>query len=152
LEDIRFRQATIADLPAIIALIADDELGRHRERIGPPPSPNYEVAFRAIEKDPNQLLAVAERDGVVGCLQLTFIPGLSHVGAWRGQIESVRVASHLRGSGLGRKLFAWAIEVCRERGCGMVQLTTDKSRPDALRFYQSLGFTASHEGMKLDLT
>ena len=153
MEEIRFRQAVIADLPAILGLLADDELGRQREQIGPPPSPNYEMAFHAIEKDSNQFLAVAERDGdVVGCLQLTFIPGLSRVGLWRGQIESVRVASNLRGSGLGRQLFEWAIEACRRRGCGLVQLTTDKSRPDALRFYQSLGFTASHEGMKLDLT
>ena len=153
MEEIRFRQAVLADLPAIIGLLADDDLGRQRERIGPPPHPNYERAFHAIEEDSNQLLAVAERGGeVVGCLQLTFIPGLSHVGLWRGQIESVRVSSKLRGSGLGGKLFEWAIEECRKRGCGLVQLTTDKSRPDALRFYQSLGFTASHEGMKLDLT
>ena len=153
MEEVSFRQATIADLPAILGLLADDELGRQREQIGPPPSPSYQTAFDAIEKDPNQLLAVAERDGeIVGCLQLSFIPGLSRVGLWRGQIESVRVASKLRGSGLGRRLFEWAIEECRKRGCGLVQLTTDKSRPDALRFYQSLGFTASHEGMKLDLT
>ncbi len=153
MEEIRFRQAVIADLPAIIGLLADDELGRQRERIGPPPSPDYELAFHAIEKDSNQLLAVADRNGeVVGCLQLTFIPGLSRVGQWRGQIESVRVASELRGGGLGRKLFEWAIDVCRKRGCGLVQLTMDKSRHDALRFYRSLGFTASHEGMKLDLT
>ena len=153
MDEIRFRRAVIADLPAIIGLLADDDLGRQREQIGPPPSPNYETAFHAIEKDPNQILTVAERNGeVVGCLQLTFIPGLSRVGLWRGQIESVRVASNLRGSGLGRKLFEWAIDTCRQRGCGLVQLTTDKSRPDALRFYRSLGFTASHEGMKLDLT
>ena len=153
MEEIRFRQAVLSDLSAILDLLADDELGRKRERIGPPPSPNYERAFFAIEKDPNQMLAVAERDGeVVGCLQLTFIPGLSHVGLWRGQIESVRVASAFRGSGLGKRLFAWAIEECRMRGCGLVQLTTDKSRPDALRFYRSLGFAASHEGLKLDLS
>ena len=153
MDGVRFRRASIMDLPAIIELLADDELGRQREQAGPPPSPNYETAFNAIDKDPNQLLAVAENgDDIVGCLQLTFIPGLSRVGMWRGQIESVRVASKHRGSGLGRKLFEWAIEECRKRGCGLVQLTTDKSRPDALRFYQSLGFTASHEGMKLTLT
>lgn len=150
---VTFRRALITDLPAIIALLADDDLGRKREQVGPPPSPNYRTAFDAIETDPNQLLAVAEQNSeIVGCLQLTFIPGLSRVGLWRGQIESVRVASRCRGSGLGRKLFEWAIEECRQRGCGLVQLTTDKSRPDALRFYESLGFTASHEGMKLDLT
>ncbi len=150
---VEFRQALIADLPAIIELLADDDLGRQREEVGPPPSPNYESAFHAIAKDANQLLAVAEQEGeVVGCLQLTFIPGLSRVGAWRGQLESVRVSSKLRGSGLGRLLFEWAIAECRQRGCRLVQLTTDKSHPEALRFYQSLGFTASHEGMKLDLT
>jgi len=153
MDDVSFHRALISDVPAIIELLADDELGRQREQAGPPPSPNYETAFNAIDQDPNQLLAVADHGGdVVGCLQLTFIPGLSRVGMWRGQIESVRVASKHRGSGLGRKLFEWAIEECRDRGCGLVQLTTDKSRPDALRFYQSLGFTASHEGMKLDLT
>ena len=94
MEEIRFRQAVIADLPAIIGLLADDDLGRQRERIGPPPDPDYEMAFYAIEEDPNQMLAVADRNGdVVGCLQLTFIPGLSRSGLWRGQIESVRVAS-----------------------------------------------------------
>ena len=87
----------------------------------------------------------------MGCLQLTFIPGLSRLGMWRGQIESVRVAADQRGSGLGRRLFEWAIAECRARGCGLVQLTTDKSRPDAKRFYESLGFEASHEGMKLSL-
>lgn len=153
MEAVRFRRALITDLPAIIELLADDDLGRQREHVGPPPSPSYEIAFNAIEKDSKQLLAVAERSNeVVGCLQLTFIPGLSRIGRWRGQIESVRVASKLRGSGLGKELIEWAIEECRKRGCGLVQLTTDKSRPDALRFYQSLGFTASHEGMKLDLT
>jgi ribosomal protein S18 acetylase RimI-like enzyme len=152
MQDLRFRRALITDVPAIIKLLADDELGQQRENVGPPPSPEYETAFKAIDRDANQLLAVAERDNqVVGCLQLTFIPGLSRVGLWRGQIESVRVASKFRASGLGRKLFEWAIEECRKRGCGLVQLTTDKSRPDAIRFYQSLGFAASHEGMKLDL-
>lgn len=102
---------------------------------------------------PNEFLAVADRNGeVVGCLQLTLIPGLSRIGLKRGQIESVRIASNLRSSGLGRKLFEWAIQECRRRGCGLVQLTTDKSRPDALRFYQSLGFAASHVGLKLDLS
>ncbi len=153
MDNTEFRRAVIADLPAIISLLADDVLGRQREQIGPPASPAYEKAFYAIDQDSNQLLAVADRDGdIVGCLQLSFIPGLSRTGLWRGQIESVRVASSLRGGGLGRQLFEWAIDECRKRGCGLVQLTTDKSRPDALRFYESLGFAASHEGMKLDLT
>ncbi len=150
---VTFRRALIEDLPAIVELLADDILGQQREDIGPPPSPKYELAFHAIDKDPNQLLAVADQDGVVvGCLQLTFIPGLSRIGLWRGQIESVRVSSERRRGGLGQLLFEWAIEECRKRGCGLVQLTTDKLRPDALRFYQSLGFAATHEGMKLNLT
>ena len=144
-----FRRAIAADLAAIVALLADDVLGAAREKPG---DPAYAAAFAAIEADPNQLLAVAEDGGrIVGCLQLTFIPGLSHRGAWRGQIESVRIAASERGGGLGRRVFAWAIGECRARGCRLVQLTTDKSRTDARRFYESLGFVASHEGMKLAL-
>lgn len=147
-----FRRATAADLPAIVGLLADDVLGSSREDGTQPPAPAYQAAFAAIDRDPNQLLVVAEVDArVAGCLQLSFIPGLAHQGAWRGQIEAVRIASHLRGSGVGRAMFEWAIEQCRGRGCAMVQLTTDKRRDDARRFYQSLGFTATHEGMKLRL-
>jgi GNAT superfamily N-acetyltransferase len=143
------RRATEADLPAIVALLADDVLGAAREAPG---DPAYAAAFAAIEADPNQMLAVAEEAGrVLGCLQLTFIPGLSRRGMWRGQIEGVRVAAGQRGTGLGRRMFEWAIAQCRARGCGLVQLTTDKARPDAHRFYESLGFVASHEGMKLAL-
>ncbi|AIT28054.1 acetyltransferase family protein [Bordetella holmesii 44057] len=109
-------------------------------------------AFEAIDLDPNQLLAVAQRDGrVIGCMQISFIPGLSRLGAWRGQIESVRVAHSERGAGTGRLFFEWAIEQCRQRGCALVQLTTDKQRADAQRFYLALGFHATHEGMKLAL-
>jgi len=141
-----FRRATAADLHAIVALLADDMLGATRETPG---DPVYAAAFAAIEADPNQLLAVVEEAGrIVGCLQLSFIPGLSRRGMWRGQIESVRIAASHRGAGLGRRMFEWAIGECRARGCGLVQLTTDKARPDARRFYESLGFTASHEGMK----
>ncbi|MBW6399015.1 GNAT family N-acetyltransferase [Roseomonas sp. HJA6] len=144
-----FRRAVAADVPAIVALLADDVLGAAREQPG---DPAYDAAFAAIETDPNQLLAVAEQDGaVVGCLQLTFLPGLSHRGVWRGQIESVRVAAGRRGSGLGRRFLGWAVEQCRARGCAMVQLTTSNSRTEARRFYESLGFVASHQGMKLGL-
>ncbi len=101
--------------------------------------------------DPNQLLAVADDGAVVGCMQISFIPGLSRRGMWRGQIESVRIAASHRGAGLGRRFFEWAISRCRDRGCGLVQLTTDASRADAARFYQSLGFVGSHTGMKLPL-
>jgi ribosomal protein S18 acetylase RimI-like enzyme len=149
---VSIRNATAADLPAIVAMLADDALGELREDASTPVNPGYVMAFEAIGKDPNQILAVAEHSGgVAGCLQLTFIPGLSRLGMWRGQIESVRVNSNRRGEGIGRRLFEWAIDTCRQRGCGLVQLTTDKSRGDAFEFYRSLGFRDSHEGMKLSL-
>lgn len=147
-----FRSATLADLPAIIALLADDRLGQGREDAADPPNPAYLASFAAIAADANQYLAVAENEGcVIGCLQLSFIPGLSRLGMWRGQIEGVRIAADRRGDGLGRQMFAWAIAECRARGCGLVQLTTDKQRPEARRFYESLGFVASHDGLKLVL-
>lgn len=147
-----FRPATVADIPAVVALLMDDALAKLREDSSTPVNPRYLAAFEAIERDPNQLLVVAEQDGqVAGCLQLTFIPGMSRLGMWRGQIEAVRIASSLRGSGVGKAMMQWAIEQCRARGCGLVQLTTDKQRPDAHRFYEALGFQATHEGMKLSL-
>jgi len=150
--DVSFRRARSTDLPAVVALLADDEIGRAREDPGTPLNSRYVQAFEAIERDANQMLVVVERDGrVVGCLQLTFIPGLSRLGMWRGQIEGVRIARDQRGEGLGHAMFAWAIEECRKQGCGLVQLTTDRGRPDAHRFYEQLGFEASHEGMKLAL-
>ncbi|MGI9407627.1 MAG: GNAT family N-acetyltransferase [Hyphomicrobiaceae bacterium] len=149
---IRFRRAAQDDVAAIVALIADDQLGATREDPGPPLHQNYLDAFAAIDADPNQLLAVVDDAGqVAGCLQLTFVPGLSRLGSWRGQIEAVRIAASYRGTGVGRDFLTWAIGQCRERGCKLVQLTTDKSRPDAHKFYGGLGFTASHEGMKLRL-
>lgn len=112
----------------------------------------YISAYEAIEKDPNQLLVVAvDAETVVGCMQLSFVPGLSRTGMWRGQIESVRISRSHRGSGLGKRFFEWAFDRFKERGCGLVQLTTDKERPDAIRFYETLGFKASHEGMKLSI-
>jgi ribosomal protein S18 acetylase RimI-like enzyme len=152
MNDLTFRRASAADLEDIVALLADDELGRKREDPDPPLNPRYIDAFAAIDADRNQFLAVVEEGGqIVGCLQLSFIPGLSRLGLWRGQIESVRIASTRRGGGLGKRLFEWAIEECRKRGCEIVQLSTDKSRTDARRFYEGLGFVASHEGMKLTL-
>jgi len=149
---VTFRPARRADLEAIVGLIADDGLGRGRESAGHGVEPAYVSAFDAVARDPNQLMAVAEADGrVIGYMQITFIPGLSRKGAWRGQLESVRVASHLRGRGIGARFFGWAIEQCRARGCALVQLTTDRQRGDALRFYERLGFSASHHGMKLQL-
>ena len=147
-----FRRARVDDLPAIVAMLADDMLGRSREDARMPLDRCYTDAFDAIDRDPNQLLAVAESGGgIVGCLQLSFIPGLSRGGMWRGQIESVRIAAAQRGGGLGRAMFEWAFAECRARGCGLVQLTTDRTRPDALGFYTALGFVASHEGLKLAL-
>ncbi len=148
----QIRRADKADLMPIIYLLADDQLGQAREDACEPPHENYIAAFAAISRDPNQLLAVLELDGkIAGTLQLSFIPGLSRRGMWRGQIEAVRIAAAHRGAGLGQLAFEWAIGECRRRGCGLVQLTTDKTRPDAMRFYESLGFSASHEGMKLNL-
>jgi GNAT superfamily N-acetyltransferase len=149
---IGFRAASARDLTTIIALLADDPIGRVRENPGPRLDTCYREAFAAIERDPNQLLAVAERSGdVIGVLQLSFIPGLTRRGMWRGQIEGVRVAASGRASGIGRAMLEWAIEECRRRGCGLVQLTSDKRRADAHRFYESLGFEATHQGYKLSL-
>ena len=134
-------------------MLADDDLGRQREHSAPGLPASYLAAFEAIDADSNQELVIAEIDGEpVGTLQLTFIPYLTYQGGWRAQIEAVRIALAHRGGGLGHELFAWAIERARERGCHLVQLTTDRLRPDARRFYEGLGFVASHEGMKLDLT
>ncbi|UVS81166.1 GNAT family N-acetyltransferase [Actinokineospora sp. UTMC 2448] len=143
------RTAGAADVPAIVALLADDPLGAARERPG---DPRYAAAFAEIAADPNQVLVVAERGGeVVGTLQLTFTPGLSRLAALRATIEGVRVRSDQRGAGLGQELVEWAVERARERSAALVQLTTDRSRPDAHRFYERLGFVPSHVGMKLDL-
>ena len=147
-----FRRAASDDLQAIVALLADDPIGSGRESAGVRLDPCYAEAFAAIERDPNQLLAVAERDGwVIGVLQLSFIPGLTRRGMWRGQIEGVRIASSERGTGIGRAMLLWAVEECRKRGCGLVQLTSDKRRTGAHAFYQALGFQATHEGYKLAL-
>jgi GNAT superfamily N-acetyltransferase len=130
-------------------MLADDVLGQSRETPG---DPAYAAAFAAMERDPNQLPVVLDDGGeVVGYLQLTFIPGLSLKGMLRGQIESVRIAASRRGRGLGHVLLGWAIAECRRKGCGMVQLAMNKSRDETLRFYKSLGFVASHEGLKLTL-
>jgi GNAT superfamily N-acetyltransferase len=144
------REAVRDDLPAIIGLLADDVLGRARDFTVVDHA--YERAFAAIEADPRNLLAVADDDGeLVGCMQITYIPGLGRHGAERSLIEAVRVRSDRRGRGVGSQLTTWAIDQARSRGCGLVQLTSDKSRTDAHRFYARLGFVASHEGMKLIL-
>ncbi len=147
-----FRRARESDLDAIVALLADDPLGSGRERTGATDRGPYLAAFRQIEADPNQWLAVAERDGqVVGTLQISLLAGLSRGGMRRGLIEAVRVAADHRGQRIGEAMVQWAIDHCREAGCGLVQLTTDKRRTDAHRFYDRLGFEASHIGYKMML-
>src|SRR5260370_40675629 len=146
-DGVAFRRADSDDLTAIVALLADDPLGRERENPGTRLDIGYHDAFAAIERDPNQLLAVAERGGqVIGVLQLSFIPGLTRRGMWRGQIEGVRVAAGERRSGIGRAMVEWAVEEWRKRGCGGVQLRSDKRPSDAHSLYQALGFEATHEG------
>jgi len=150
METISFRTALITDLPAIIDLLADDELGSQRETVSDPVDGRYIAAFNAIEADSNQQLVVATAgETVVGTLQLSFVPGISRRGSWRGQIEAVRIAAPFRSAGVGRQMFEWAIAQCKAKGCNVVQLTTNKTRPDAHRFYEKLGFVNSHEGYKL---
>ena len=152
MDEVIFRDAALADLPAIVALLAEDTLGEKREDSSLPLDPRYGSAFAAIEADPNQRLIVVETGGrVAGCLQLTFIPGIAFRGGWRGLIEAVRVAGGLRGQGIGERLMAYAVAACRERGCRMAQLTSHKSRSRAHHFYEQLGWTRSHEGFKLSL-
>jgi ribosomal protein S18 acetylase RimI-like enzyme len=142
------RNAVHADLPSIVALLARDVRGAEPE--GGEVDESYEWAFADIYGDPRNILVVGEQDGeVVAFLQVTYIPGLSRRGAERCMVESVRVRTDLRGTGLGRQLFAWVIDRARERGCSLVQLTADKTRTNALRFYESVGFVATHEGFKL---
>lgn len=148
-----YRRATVADLPAIVALLADDPLGARREYFVVPLPKAYDDAFAAIDRDPNNELVVVDRADhpVIGVLQLTFIPYLTYQGGWRALIEGVRVAAGFRSSGVGEQMLSWAVQRARDRGCRMVQLTSDKARVDAIRFYERLGFVASHEGMKLHL-
>jgi GNAT superfamily N-acetyltransferase len=147
------RRARVDDLPAIVGLIAADQLGAARDGIRTPADlAAYQEAFLAIDADPAQILMVAESGhDIVATMQLSFIPGLSRRGALRAQLEAVRVHEAYRDRGLGAAIFTWAIDEARQRGCALVQLTTDKSRTSAHRFYERLGFVASHEGMKLAL-
>lgn len=148
-----FRVATREDLDALVRMLADDVLGIQRERYEHPLPQAYTTAWEAIERDPNNDILVAGTGGeVVGMLQLTIVPSLSFQGQPRAGIESVRVASHLRGQGIGTQLMRFAIQQARARGCHVVQLTTHNSRTDAHRFYERLGFKATHHGMKLNLT
>jgi len=155
--NIQFGKARKQDLSAIIDMLVDDPLGSQRE------SENtdlkaYESAFQHIENDPNNELIVARDEGpddskqkreIIAVLQLTYMPSLTYQGSWRAQIEGVRVHKDYRGQGLGESIFQWAIERSQQKGCKIIQLTSDKKRPDAIRFYEKLGFKASHEGFKL---
>lgn len=148
--DLDIRPAVADDIPAIVALLADDPLGAQRE--SPDDLAPYRAALQRLAADPNQHLTVAVREGrVIGTLQLTVIPGLSRRGAVRSIVEAVRVHADERGSGLGTQLIEWAIDESRRQGCQLVQLTSDAKRTDAHRFYRRLGFTDSHVGFKLQL-
>lgn len=150
--NLRIRVADERDVPALVRMLADDFLGAQRERATDPLPQSYYDAFAAIERDPNnEILLATLDDDVVAMLQLTYTPSLSYQGSWRATIESVRTAAALRGRGIGAQLMQAAIDRARERGCGMVQLTTNRERPDARRFYERLGFRATHDGMKLTL-
>ncbi|RST58128.1 GNAT family N-acetyltransferase [Siminovitchia terrae] len=147
-----FRMAKKSDLKEIVRLLADDELGSKREKYEDPLPEAYYNAFSAIESQGgNQILLVTNNEIVIGCLQLTIIPGLARLGMKRAQIEGVRVDKNYRGQKIGEALFREAITIAKSEGCGLVQLTTDKDRKDAHRFYEKLGFNSSHEGMKLIL-
>lgn len=146
-----FRRATIKDIPEIVQLIADDELGKKREQFHIPLPTAYIDAFQNIAADQNQELIVIENEDlvIIGTMQMSFIQYLTYRGGIRAQIEAVRIRKDQRGTGLGQKIFEWAITRAKERKAHLLQLTTDKLRPDAIRFYKKLGFISSHEGMKM---
>lgn len=148
--DLDIRPVTPDDVAAVVAMLADDPLGARRE--SPDDLTPYLAALERLSADPNQHVVVAVREGrVVGTLQLTIIPGLSRRGSTRSIVEGVRVHADERGGGLGTRLIEWAIDTSRHEGCQLVQLTSDRSRTDAHRFYERLGFVASHTGFKLQL-
>ena len=154
--ELQFREALEADLPVVIKMLADDQLGSQREDGSTPINDAYLSAFKTIDSDPNNELMVVEtivdsKSIIVGMLQLTFIPYLTYKGSWRCLIEGVRIHKDHRSKGLGTQFFEWAIKRAEDRGCYIVQLTSNKQRSGALRFYESLGFKATHEGFKLML-
>ncbi len=148
-----YRQANTDDIPELVNMLCDDALGRLREDDSMPINPSYLTAMQSIQNDPNNELTVVEHNGdIVGMLQLTFIPYLTYKGAWRCLIEGVRIKKEFRDHGLGTQFFEWAIDRAKKKDCHLVQLTSDKLRPDAIRFYEKLGFSASHEGLKLKIS
>lgn len=146
-----FRKATIKDVSTIVAMIADDALGKKRENFQTPLPQAYLDAFEKINADENQELIVVENENaeIIGTLQLSFIQYLTYRGGIRAQIEAVRIRKDQRGLGIGKAMFHWAINRAKERKAHLLQLTTDKQRPEAVKFYQDLGFKATHEGMKM---
>jgi GNAT superfamily N-acetyltransferase len=151
-EDLVFRNARREDLPTIVRLLADDDLGSRREKYEDPLPQSYYAAFEQIAADPNHQLIVAESDGrVIGTLHLMFLPSISFQGGLRAQVESVRVDKECRNLGIGSRMMEWTIDAARQRGAHVIQLTSHLSRKDAHRFYEKLGFKGSHLGMKLDL-
>ena len=152
MNSILFRLAVREDIPDIVRMLADDELGSQREKVEVPLAESYYAAFEQIHDDPNHQLIVAESNGqVIGTLHLIFIPSISYQGKLRAQVESVRVDKNFQNRGIGSQMMKWTMERAKERGAHVVQLTTHKSREDAHRFYERLGFEKSHLGMKLSL-
>lgn len=148
---LNYRKATESDLTTIIKMIADDELGRKRENFQTPLPKEYLIAFKKINDDPNQELIVVEDKNAetIGTLQLSFIQYLTYKGGIRAQIEAVRIRKDKRGLGIGKEMFKWVIKKAQEKGAHLLQLTSDKKRPKAIKFYEDLGFEATHEGMKI---
>lgn len=152
INDIFFRRATKEDLDSIVQMLSDDDLGKNREKFEHPLPESYYAAFRSIDSDPNIELTLAYyEDKIIGVLQIIFTPYITYQGGWRATIEGVRTVSSVRGKGIGRILIQWAIAQAKERNCHIVQLTTDKNRREAIRFYEQLGFKSSHEGFKMHL-
>lgn len=149
--NLKFRIAKKEDLPTIVQMLADDNLGKQREDYRSPLPEAYIIAFDIITTDPHQELLVVEsdNDSILGTLQMSYIQYLTYQGGTRAQIEAVRIRKDLRGKGIGKQIFEWAIQHAKTKGAHLLQLTTDKQRPEAIHFYQKLGFKASHEGMKL---
>jgi GNAT superfamily N-acetyltransferase len=147
----KFRKATEQDISIIVEMISDDKLGKERENFQVPLPTAYLKAFEKINSDENQELIIVENDNaeVIGTLQLTFIQYLTYQGGVRAQIEAVRIRKDQRGLGIGKEMFQWAIARAKERGAHLLQLTSDKKRPEAIKFYEDLGFKQSHEGMKM---
>ena len=147
----KFRKATIEDLPVIVEMIANDKLGKYRENFRIPLPKSYTEAFKKIDKDQNQELIVVEdeKGEIVGTMQLNFIQYLTYNGGIRAQVEAVRIRKDKRRMGLGKTMFEWAIKRAQEKKAHLLQLTTDKKRPQAIKFYEELGFRKTHEGMKM---